>query len=270
MATVMLPKVYTYSSKNHHNFCNYRPLSPKDALEEKRLLESISWPATPVVQERLSLELTTDPTHSTFTILPRNGGGQWQEGDRLEVLIKLRDFRGIPKTSGGDVLLARMHNSVLGAGVAGEVVDHLDGSYSAFFSLLWNGSAQVEVVYSVYENIRLLSNPNSRNLFVFFPVQVTLVHPSEAVTVLRRLTTEQPDRISFQSLFRLGSSSETTMCNVCLRPTRQPICNYVDLRTGEPWVCLKPKRLGCHTRINHSKREFVQKLNAMEELLFQR
>lgn len=149
MATVMVPKVYTYSYKNHQNFCIYRPLSPKDALEEKLLLESISWPATPVLPEPLSLERTTDPAHSTFTILPRNGGGQWQEGDRLEARIKLRDFRGLPKTSGGDVLLARMHDSVLSAGVAGQVVDHLNGSYSAFFSLLWKGSAQVEVVYSI-------------------------------------------------------------------------------------------------------------------------
>lgn len=99
---------------------------------------------------------------------------------------------------------------------------------------------------------------------------MTLVHPSEAVTVLRRLTTEHPDRISFQSLFRSGGRSETTTCNVCLRPTQQPVCNYVDLRTGEPWVCLKPKELGCHTRINHSKGEFVQNLKAKEELLFQR
>lgn len=97
-----------------------------------------------------------------------------------------------------------------------------------------------------------------------------MVHPSEAVTVLRRLTTEQPDRISFQSLFRSGGRSETTTCNVCLRPTQQPICNYVDLYTGEPWVCLKPKTLGCHTRITHSKGAFVQNLKAEEELLFQR
>ncbi|XP_011611474.2 NXPE family member 3-like isoform X1 [Takifugu rubripes] len=242
MATVMVPKVYTYSHNNHQNFCVYRPLSPKDALEEKLLLESISWPATPVWPEPLSLERTTDPAHSTFTILPRNGGGQWQEGDRLEALIKLRDFRGLPKTSGGDVLLARMHDPVLSAGVAGQVVDHGDGSYSAFFSLLWKGRAQVEV---------------------------TLVHPSEAVTVLRRLTKEQPDRISFQSLFSSGGHSETTTCNVCLRPTQQPICNYVDPRTGEPWVCLKPKTLGCHTRINHSKGAFVQDLKPKEELLFQ-
>lgn len=98
-----------------------------------------------VLPEPFSLEQTTDPARSTFTVLPREGGGQWRVGDQLEVLIRLRDFRGFPKMSGGDVLLARMHDSALRAGVAGRVVDHLNGSYSAVFPLLWEGSAQVEV-----------------------------------------------------------------------------------------------------------------------------
>ena len=100
--------------------------------------------------------------------------------------------------------------------------------------------------------------------------QVTLVHPSEAVTVLHRLTREQPDRIYFGSVFRSGSVSETTTCNVCLRPTQQPLCNYTDLITGEPWFCYKPKKLSCDARINHSKGGFNQKLKAKEEKLFKR
>ena len=88
---------------------------------------------------------TTDPAHSRFTVLPERGGQQWHVGDQLEVMIKMYDFRGRPKKSGGDVLFARLHNRSLGAGVAGKVLDHLNGSYSAVFSLLWEGSAQVEV-----------------------------------------------------------------------------------------------------------------------------
>lgn len=97
-----------------------------------------------------------------------------------------------------------------------------------------------------------------------------MVHPSEAVSVLRRLTSEEPDRISFQSVFRSGKRSETTTCNVCLRPKQQPLCNYTDLRSGEPWFCLKPKILDCRARISHSKGDFSQKLRAKEEKLFQR
>lgn len=103
----------------------------------------------------------------------------------------------------------------------------------------------------------------------FLSYQVTLVHPSEAITVLRSLTSQQPDRIYFQSLFRSGSVSETTTCNVCLKPT-QPLCNYTDLRTGDPWFCFKPKKLSCDARINHSKGGFKNRLKAKEDKLFQR
>uniref|UniRef100_UPI0037E86776 NXPE family member 3-like n=1 Tax=Semicossyphus pulcher TaxID=241346 RepID=UPI0037E86776 len=160
-------------------------------------------------------------------------------------MIKIYDFQGQAKKSGGDVLIARLHNKTLGAGVAGQVVDHLNGSYSAVFSLLWEGSAQVEV---------------------------TLVHPSEAVTVLRRLNKEEPDRVSFKSLFRSGSISQTTICNVCLRETGQPLCNFTDIRTGEPWFCYKPKQLSCDDRINHLNGDTkeLQTLKATEDKLFQR
>lgn len=144
----MVPKVYTELQENHQNLCAFRPLSPKEAAEEKLLLDSVSWPSTPVFPDLVSLEQSTDPAHSSFTIFPRNGGGQWKVGDVLEVLIEMKDFRGSPKTSGGDVVLARMHNQSLGAGAVGRVVDHLNGSYSAFFSLLWEGSAQVEVTHA--------------------------------------------------------------------------------------------------------------------------
>ena len=130
----------------HHGFCTFEPLSPEDAEEERLLLESTAWPKTPVLPSPLSLEETSDPAHSTFTILPGKDGRQWQIGDQLEVTIKMCDFKGRPKNTGGDVLLARLHNPSLEAGVAGKVVDHLDGTYTAVFSLLWEGSAQVQVI----------------------------------------------------------------------------------------------------------------------------
>ncbi|KAM3587721.1 uncharacterized protein V6R79_012720 [Siganus canaliculatus] len=227
--------------KINHNFCTFKPLIPKEDLEE--LLDSITWPETPQLASPVSLEQTTDPAHSTFRILPGTTGGRWHVGDELTIRIKMYDFQGLPKKSGGDVLVARLHNPALGAGVAGQVVDHLNGSYSALFALLWEGNAQVEV---------------------------TLVHPSEAVTVLRGLTKEQPDRINFQSLFRSGSVSQTTTCNICLHAAEKPVCNYTDLHTGEPWFCYKPSKLSCDARINHSKGNYKQNLKDKEDKLFQR
>ncbi|KAK9525510.1 hypothetical protein VZT92_016206 [Zoarces viviparus] len=95
-----------------------------------------------------------------------------------------------------------------------------------------------------------------------------LVHPSEGISVLNRLTREQPDRVYFKSLFHSGSLSETTLCNVCLRPTKQPMCNYTDLRTGEPWFCYKPKNLSCDARIIHSMGGYTNNLKAKEKALF--
>ncbi|KAM9309586.1 NXPE family member 3-like isoform 2-T3 [Pholidichthys leucotaenia] len=226
----------------NQSFCNIHPLSPEEESEGALLLESIAWPKTPALPSPLSLNQTSDPAHSTFTILPGRKGGQWYIGDQLEVTIKMCDFRGHAKTSGGDVLLARLHNPKLGAGVAGQVVDHLNGSYSAVFSLLWEGRAQV---------------------------QVTLVHPSEAITVLDRLTFEQHDRVFFHGIFRSGGITETTTCNVCLRQTQQPVCNYTDLRTGEPWFCYKPKKLSCDARVSHKIGGYNQILKTNEEKLFQ-
>ncbi|KAM6961550.1 NXPE family member 3-like [Tautogolabrus adspersus] len=221
-------------------FCTFKPLSSADAEEERLILDSIAWPETPPLP--VPFLLTSDPAHSTFTILPGRGGGERHVGDQLEVMIQMYDFQGNPKKSGGDAIVARLHNRALEAGVAGRVVDHLNGSYSAVFPLLWEGSAQVEV---------------------------TLVHSSEAVTFLRRLNKDHPDRVIFSSLFRSGSISETTICNVCLRQTSQPQCNYTDHRTGDPWFCYKPEKLSCDARMNHMKTGFRSVLKDEEKKLFQ-
>lgn len=121
--------------------------------------------------------------------LPAEGGRERHVGDQLEALVLMNDFQGRPKSRGGDFLLARLHSPELGAGVAGQVLDHLNGTYSAIFPLLWEGSVWVEV---------------------------TLVHPSEAVSLLRRLQEERLNWVPSKSLFRSGLLSETTECNLCL------------------------------------------------------
>lgn len=126
--------------------CSFYPLFPKEDLEVDLLRDLVAWPETPPIPSNFSPSKTSDPAHSSFTILPRKGAGSWHVGDELEVLINICDFHGQPKKSGGDVILARLHNPTLSAGVAGQVLDHCNGSYSAVFSLLWEGSAQVEVI----------------------------------------------------------------------------------------------------------------------------
>ncbi|KAF3843449.1 hypothetical protein F7725_002298 [Dissostichus mawsoni] len=56
---------------------------------------------------------------------------------------------------------------------------------------------------------------------------------------------------------------------MCL-PPEQPLCNYTDLYTGEPWYCYKPKMLSCDSRINHAKAGYQKHLITNKEaLLFQ-
>uniref|UniRef100_A0A3Q2PIX0 Neurexophilin and PC-esterase domain family, member 3 n=1 Tax=Fundulus heteroclitus TaxID=8078 RepID=A0A3Q2PIX0_FUNHE len=226
-------------------FCAHLGQKPsaEDELEERYLLNSIQWPGPPPRFAPPTLRSTSDPVHSFFTILPGKGRREWRLGDQLEALVQVHDFQGRPKRYGGDFLLARLHSPELGAGVAGTVVDHKNGIYSVFFPLLWVGPAQVEV---------------------------TLVHSSEAVAVLKHLREHRPDRVFFKSLFRLGFLSEKTVCNMCLPPDQQPLCNYTDLYTGEPWYCYKPKMLSCDTRINHAKGGYLKNLLSNKEaLLFQ-
>ncbi|KAK0141028.1 NXPE family member 3 [Merluccius polli] len=232
---------------HNHTFCSHLGLepSPEEALEERYLLNSIAWPQLPAGPAPAPLHQTSDPVHSLFAILPAKGRREWYMGDQLEALVQMYDFQGRPKRYGGDFLLARLHSPELGAGVAGRVVDHLNGSYSALFHLLWAGASQVEI---------------------------TMVHSSEAVAVLQRLREQRPDRVFFKSLFRSGFLSETTMCNMCLlpNPQQQPLCNYTDLHTGEPWYCFKPKMLSCDTRINHAKGGYLKEIITNKEaLLFQ-
>uniref|UniRef100_A0A3Q3D5G1 Neurexophilin and PC-esterase domain family, member 3 n=1 Tax=Hippocampus comes TaxID=109280 RepID=A0A3Q3D5G1_HIPCM len=160
------------------------------------------------------------------------------------VQVQLRDFKGQPKRYGGDFLLARLHSPKYRAGVAGQVLDHENGLYSVRFPLLWQGSAQFNVM---------------------------MVHSSEAATVLRRLREKRPDRVFFASIFRHGRHSEKTLCNMCLPPDKGPLCNYTDLHYGEQWYCYKPKGLGCDTRYNHFIEGYAENLITKKEaLLFQR
>uniref|UniRef100_A0A3B4BFF3 NXPE C-terminal domain-containing protein n=1 Tax=Periophthalmus magnuspinnatus TaxID=409849 RepID=A0A3B4BFF3_9GOBI len=230
----------TTQSKAELHSCSYKHLSSAN-MEGRKLLDSITWPETLSLPKPFSLNLTTSASKSMFTIVPQKEG--WYMGDKLAVTIQMKDFYGNPKRSGGDFVIAKLQNQQLGAGVVGQVQDHLNGTFTAVFPLLWNGTANVEVM---------------------------LVHTSESITVLKRLTEEEPDRVFFGSDFKSGSVKHMTTCNVCLDMNKAPLCNYTDLNTGEQWFCYKPQKLSCDTRISHFKLGYSQKTSKDEEALFQK
>ncbi|KAF7709344.1 hypothetical protein HF521_016194 [Silurus meridionalis] len=206
----------------NHTTCEHFAQEPtaEEVKEERDLLNSITWPG-PLVNG-LPVELSSDPAKSYFVI---QGPPVQHIGDQLVVNVHMHNFLDQPKKHGGDFLIARLHSPELGAGVAGKVHDHQNGNYTVLFPLLWIGVVHVEI---------------------------TMVHPSEAVEVLKRLQKEQPDRVFFKSMFRSGNISEATVCNLCMPLNEKPLCNYTDLKTGEPWYCYKPQNLSCETRIDHS------------------
>ncbi|TRY59329.1 hypothetical protein DNTS_033556 [Danionella cerebrum] len=222
----------------NYSFCSHLGQEPsvEEAREEHFLLKSIVWHEPSTLG--LSLGQSSDPAQSFYTI---QDTGELQVGGQLVVNVHMHNFLGQPKKHGGDFLVARLHTPELAAGVAGHVYDYNNGDYSIFFPLLWAGVVQVELI---------------------------MIHSSEAVVVLKRLREEQSDRVFFKSLFRSGYLSETTLCNLCLPLNQQPLCNYTDPQTGEPWFCFKPKMLDCDSRINHSKGGYKKHLLTSYESQF--
>ncbi|KAM9462829.1 NXPE family member 3-like [Clarias gariepinus] len=179
--------------KLNDTYCAHLGQDPtaEEAKEERFLLNSIAWPG-PLVQG-LPVKLSSNPAKSYYVI---QSSAEQRVGGQLVVVVHMKNFLGLPKNHGGDFLIARLHSPELGAGVAGKVYDHQNGTYTVLFPLLW-----AEVVQ----------------------VQITMVHPSEAVVVLKRLQKEQPDRVFFKSQFRSGSISEITECNLFLPFNQKPV-----------------------------------------------
>ncbi|CAL8290746.1 unnamed protein product [Lota lota] len=180
----------------YHNptFCSHLGLepTPDEALEDRYLLNAIAWPEPPAHSSPAPLNQTSDPVHSLFAILPSKGRREWRVGGQLEALVQMHDFQGRPKRYGGDFLVARLHSPELGAGVAGEVADHLNGSYSALFPLLWGGGPA--------------------------RVEITMVHSSEAVAVLQRLREQRPQPVTRRSRCATTRTPTPGRPWYCLKP----------------------------------------------------
>ncbi|XP_060689129.1 NXPE family member 3-like isoform X1 [Hemiscyllium ocellatum] len=215
--------------------CGYQihSFTPEERSEGMYLMKMIKWPKSP--NSAVPFQKSSNPAHCHFVIL--NSAKTFYVGDQLQVMLQMSDFDGHPKRYGGDYLQARIHTPALKAGSAGTVIDNENGTYYINFNLSWPGKVEVSVL---------------------------LVHPSEGIQTLKRLREEQPERVYLKSTFKYQGVSETTVCNLYL-PQTEPLCNFTDPRTGEPWFCYKPKKLPCSARINHLKGGFVKNLLIGEE-----
>ncbi|XP_051538760.1 NXPE family member 3-like isoform X2 [Myxocyprinus asiaticus] len=192
-------------------------------------------------EEITQLNLSTSPVHSTFSIVELNES--YKVGEKIHVTITARDHNNNLKPYGGDFFQAKLFNLELKAGVFGEVVDHLNGT--------WEGQAQVSV---------------------------RLMHSSEAVQLLKKYGESPFTRSHYNGYFEgpgpNGSRiSEVVECNLKWGPNGSWIkgnccCEYKDVKTGTVWQCLRPKSLSCDYWVFHERGAFESPLNPFEKQLY--
>ncbi|CAM9279346.1 unnamed protein product [Lampetra fluviatilis] len=189
-------------------------------LPNKDEINSSTTTNIPITTKRpilISTNITCSTSFKNSRITILNGGEPHTVGDTLNVEVEMYDFTNRRKLYGGDFLLARIFSPSLGAASSGVVTDLGNGVYNVRFTLFWPGDSSLAF---------------------------TLVHSSEAVSVLDRVRETIPDKVTFLGTFVSGKSREVTSCHTFLNTTKQ-VCDYTDTHLNEPWKCEKPSELPC-------------------------
>ncbi|XP_072015843.1 NXPE family member 3-like [Amphiura filiformis] len=189
-----------------------------------------------------SLSCKLKPTHaatvakySSFKVI--NAKQTYKRCDQLEIGIEARDSINRPKSTGGDYFWVWIHNNKLNASsAADEIVDHNNGSYTALVTLYWEGAVEINV---------------------------TLVHSSEAINILRRVRDNNTTpRNAYQGTFQIDGNRVTKPCHISTSMfiydyphdanKSLTFCNYTDSKLGFPWYCVKPDHFPCDSYYKHS------------------
>ncbi|XP_072176511.1 NXPE family member 3-like [Diadema setosum] len=191
--------------------------------------------------QKLFWQNTTTFTNGTLSFFEVRGKhGEFRVCDQLELVIQARNGLNQTKSYGGDYFRAKMFtkNQTFAASSStdGEVFDHGNGTYSAVFTLKWAGIINIEV---------------------------TLVHPSEAIYLLRQIQSEGLVDAQYLGGFRGKKSSkvEATLCDTALPRNYGRLCNFTDERSGSPWFCQKPQEMSCKYWFGHRLRPASQVWN---------
>ncbi|XP_078575613.1 NXPE family member 3-like isoform X2 [Branchiostoma floridae x Branchiostoma japonicum] len=148
----------------------------------------------------------------------------YRVGDTLKVKIQAADKKRQKKTFGGDFWRAKIQTVENRTSAVGAVEDHGNGTYTASMKLLWPGEVTVSIM---------------------------LVHPSEAISVLRRLRSDYPLLLRFRSKFRSGDDEQEVTCNLKMDQPVDRICDYSNQQHGVSWFCEKPPHMRCEDRVSH-------------------
>uniref|UniRef100_A0AAR2IJ00 NXPE C-terminal domain-containing protein n=1 Tax=Pygocentrus nattereri TaxID=42514 RepID=A0AAR2IJ00_PYGNA len=223
-------------------------ISPTDSTfispKELQLIEqTLKWPAPPT--SVTAVNQSTSPYTSSYIF--QNPRTSYSVGDIISVVITARDGLNNSKVYGGDFFQAKLFNTELKASVYGEVVDHLNGTYTANFKLLWAGQATVAI---------------------------RLIHSSEAVEEKVVCNAQRSERLLKASHccceYRHPITGESWICR---RPNHLPCMNVTcvpGLDTPSPagfylhdnWTSLM-----CHTQSFHTIKQTVACLKDKQVLM---
>ncbi|KAJ8337812.1 hypothetical protein SKAU_G00367780 [Synaphobranchus kaupii] len=206
--------------------------------ERASLLVSLQWPQHD--KNLTSARNATDATKCFYEVI--NLQENYTIGGFAHIVLVARDGNGRPKTHGGDFFQAKLYNSELKASTFGPVTDHLNGTYTVQFSLLWPGPAHVSV---------------------------RLVHSSEAVQIINRERQQDPDKVYFFGYFVVGNKTEGVACSAQRSPWlvgdgKGCCCQYRDPVTLESWYCRRPPSLPCWALTYHGMGKYQAKLSSFD------
>uniref|UniRef100_F6ZCQ1 NXPE C-terminal domain-containing protein n=2 Tax=Xenopus tropicalis TaxID=8364 RepID=F6ZCQ1_XENTR len=186
--------------------------------EFQNIMELIKWPS-PVGFPHF--ENSTSAKTSEYHV--KSPHTSYHVGEYIEVQIRARDHHGYPKEYGGDFFQVKLHSPEMKAGVVGSVIDHSNGSYTAVFLLAWPGNTHISV---------------------------RLIYSSEAISILQAKQASRLDKVYFHGYFERNGTREIVECNLEL--LQSDVCEFIDLNSGEKWVCVRPKILPCDSWVYHS------------------
>ena len=180
-------------SSNRSSFCPQR---------NPRTFPHFSYPPASHVDWTNAKDVTNH-TFTSFEIV--NPKEYYHICDEVELRIHARNGRNESKQYGGDYFRAKIFTKYknkfsASSSTDGEVVDHRNGTYSAFFTLKWTGKVGFRVI---------------------------LMHSSEVVHVLNDLREKhQPHTSGFKGEFRSskGKSANMSYCNYQLRKSMVGCC----------------------------------------------
>ncbi|XP_066288316.1 NXPE family member 4-like [Branchiostoma lanceolatum] len=206
---------------------------------ETRVLTVTSLGTWRTSNQSINLDWVTDPKYTSVKII--NSKLTYYVGDTLFLEVIARDGNKRRKVYGGDYLRAVLRDKDQKASTTGRVRDHGNGRYTVSFLLSFPGRVTPDV---------------------------QLIHPSEAVQLLRELR-EIPNKRRWSCVFEGKQGQDVT--KTCTHLANQSLslssqCDFSVLNTSRTWFCEKPEVTACNEITKcRSTRDIVDSLVTADE-----